>query len=62
MTRIQELYETTNSDKNSEAMKPWITRILRLNETKMEQKFRGSELLYMIRIQRFKSVIKPVLE
>ena len=62
MTRIQELYETTNSDKNSEAMKQWITRILRLNETKMEQKFRGSELLYMIRIQRFKSVIKPVLE
>ena len=58
MTRIQELYETTNSGKNSE----WITRILRLNETKMEQKFRGSELLYMIRIQRFKSVIKPVLE
>ena len=62
MTRIQELYETTNSGKNSEAMKQWITRILRLNETKMEQKFRGSELLYMIRIQRFKSVIKPVLE
>ena len=62
MTRIQELYETTNSGKNSEAMKQWITRILRLNETKMEQKFRGSELLYMIRIQRFKSVIKHVLE